>query len=120
MAKDDYYVIAYRILVYMYACLKRKITFEETTFNYAVRRHVENEQYFFDILNMMQNEGLIEGLIFAEMWDGDLVLGNSVGKAKITPEGIQYLQENSTMQRSGKILKEGMDTIAKLAGMILI
>ena len=32
MAKDDYDVIVYRVLVYFYACMKRKIMFEEETF----------------------------------------------------------------------------------------
>ena len=42
MAKDDYDVVVYRVLVYLYAVLKHKIIFEEATFRQAVRKNVES------------------------------------------------------------------------------
>lgn len=36
MAKDDCYVIVYKMLLYFYAVLKRKVVFNELTFNKAV------------------------------------------------------------------------------------
>lgn len=38
MAKDDYDVIVYKILVYLYAFMKRKITFEEDVFQATVKK----------------------------------------------------------------------------------
>ena len=120
MAKDDYEVIVYRILVYYYGCLKRKILFDEVTFQASVRKNVESETYFNDILNMMQVEGLIEGLSFTKAWGGDLILLSDMSDTKITAAGVRYLKENAAMQRAGNALKESVDIIAKLAGMLMI
>lgn len=45
MAKDDYDVIVYRLLVYLYGCLKRKITFDDAVFRETVRKNVDNDEY---------------------------------------------------------------------------
>lgn len=58
MTKDDYDVIVYRVLVYYYACLKRKIIFDKAGFNAAVKKDIESDEYFYDVLRMMQDEGL--------------------------------------------------------------
>ena len=118
MAKDDYDVIVYRILVYLYACLKHKILFEEVTFHAAVRKNVESDEYFADILRMMQEDGLISGVVLTKIWGGDVVIGSDLEDMKITSSGIQYLQENSRMKKIGESLKESVDIIAKLAGII--
>ncbi len=118
MAKDDFDVIVYRVLVYLYACLKREIMFENVTFNESVRKNVSSDTYFADILRMMQGEGLIEGLEFANAWGGDCILVSSVSDARITAAGIRYLKENGTMKRVGDALKETVDIISKLASIL--
>lgn len=115
MAKDDYDVIVYRILVYLYAVLKQKIMFENLTFQKAVRKNVESDEYFTEILKMMQEEGLINGLVFAKAWGGIVLLASDISDAKITVAGIHYLNENSRMKQIGTMLKESVDLIAKLA-----
>lgn len=70
MAKDDYDVVVYRMLVYLYAVLKHKIIFEDATFRQAVRKNVESDEYFTSILRMMKEENLIEGLSFERAWGG--------------------------------------------------
>ncbi|MCI5999966.1 MAG: YjcQ family protein, partial [Finegoldia magna] len=62
MAKDDYNVIVFKILTYMYAVLKRKTIFDINEFKTAVGNIDEN--YLSDLLEMMQKENFIEGLIF--------------------------------------------------------
>lgn len=118
MAKDDYHVIVYRILVYLYACMKRKIMFEEATFEAAVRKHVVSDEYFADILRMMQEEELIKGLLFVPAWGGDVILASDIDEARITPKGIRYLEENDKMKTIGEKLKESIDIISKLAAII--
>ena len=118
MAKDDYDAIVYRVLVYLYACLKRKILFEEETFQEAVRKNVESDGYFFDVLRMMQEEGLIKDLCFKKTWGGDMILISDISDARITPTGIHYLEDNDIMKKVGNILKGAADTIAKLAAII--
>lgn len=120
MAKDDYDVIVYRVLVYLYACLKHEIMFDRRVFDATVRKCVDNESYFLTVLQMMQTEGLIEGLDFADAWGGDSILISDLSDAKITVEGIHYLKENSVMRRVAEALKESVDIIAKLADILQI
>lgn len=118
MARDDYDVIVYRVLVYYYAVLKRKIIFEDATFLQAVRKNVESDTYFSDVLCMMQEEKLMEGFVFTKAWGGDVLLISDARDAKITAEGIRYLKENNTMKKVGNMLKEAVDIIANLASIL--
>lgn len=118
MAKDDYDVIVYRVLVYLYACFKRKIIFELITFKAAAQKGIESDEYFTDALKMMQSEGFIEGLTFVDAWGGETILASDLSNARITPAGIRYLESNSKMSHIGDYLKSTVDIIAKLAGML--
>lgn len=115
MAKDDYSVILYRLLVYLYACKKRKIMFEDQTFREAVKKNAGNDQYFYDILEMAQEEGFIRGANFKKAWGPDKIPLFEENELEITASGIRYLQENSMMHKIGEKLKEAVDTIANLA-----
>lgn len=118
MAKDDYYVIAYRLLVYLYACLKRRILFDEEIFEVAVRKHAGNEAYFNDVLRMMQDEFLISGVTLKEAWSGDYVLTSELRDMRITPAGIQYLTDDGMMEKVAKQLAQETLGIAKLADLV--
>lgn len=121
MAKDDYYVIAYKILVYLYACLKRRIIFNREAFYKAIGKDHINEEYLTDVYRMMTKEGLIKGLSFTKAWGDVYVLSTDEERARITPQGIQYLQDNSKMKSVGKALTDNLDIIAsliKLAGIL--
>lgn len=118
MAKDDYDVIVFRVLVYFYGVLKHKIMFEKATFDAAVRKHTNSEEYFAKILKMMQEEGLIQGLVFTKAWGGDVILLSAVEDAEITAKGIHYVEENDKMKRICAALKDTADLIAKLAQIV--
>lgn len=118
MAKDDYDVIVYRVLVYLYACLKRRIVFADDTFRAAVQKNVESNEYFVSILHMMQEETLIRGLVFTHAWGNEYVLASDLHDAEITPEGIHYLAENSQMQKIKDTLKDSADIVAQLANLL--
>ena len=120
MAKDDYDVIVYRVLVYLYGCMKREIMYEDATFQASVRKNVESDEYFADVLRMMQAEGLIEGLVFTKAWGGDVIMVSPFKDAKITPHGIRYLKDNAKMKLVGDALKESVDIIAKLASTLML
>lgn len=118
MAKDDYEVILYRLLVYLYACKKRKILYEEKTFQESVQKNVENDQYFIDIIEMAQSEGLICGAVFTKAWGNVKIPLFRYDELEITAEGIRYLKENSTMEKIGGALKEAVDIISPLASLV--
>ena len=45
MAKDDYNVIKFKILVYLYGILKRRYTFTADEFNNLLERNNINDEY---------------------------------------------------------------------------
>jgi hypothetical protein len=118
MAKDDYDVVLYRLLVYLYACMKHKIIYEDASFDEAVRKNVDNDQYFYKIIEMAQDEGFIKNARFLKTWGNDKVPLFEMDEIEITTSGIRYLKENSRMLKVAETLKSTGDTIAKLASII--
>lgn len=101
MARDDYYVVVYRLLKYLYDCLKqgKHITndkLKELTSNL-------NYDYWVYILLNMYEEGFISGVKPVETFSGKDV---KIIDLQITPKGIDYLQNNSTMHKTFDWIKE--------------
>ena len=118
MAKDDYDVIVFKILLYFYGCLKHDIKFEQVTFEKTVGMKDISEEYFTQILRMMKAEGFIEGVSFTKAWGGEYIRLSNLSNIMITPTGIHYLKENSTMQKIKNHIANGVDLVAKLVGIV--
>ena len=118
MAKDDYDVLVYKILLYFYGVMKRKITFQEASFNMIISKAEIPQEYLADILRLMQSEGLIEGASIIRAWGNDYILANDVSEISITAAGIRYLKENSTMKKIGSILGKAPGALANLIGIV--
>ncbi len=114
MAKDDYDVLVFKILTYLYACMKRKIVFDETVFSKTTGRDKISEEYFADVLRLMQGEGLIEGVGVVKAWGADYILASDLRDMSITAEGIHYLKDNSKMQEVKQALTDAADVISGL------
>ncbi len=95
IAKDDYDVIVFKVLLYYYAVLKRKILFEKITFDKVIGINDISEEYFIEVLLMMQEDGYIKNLVVKKAWGGDYILLSDFDEIKITSKGIEYLKENS-------------------------
>lgn len=118
MAKDDYNVIVFKILTYLYAVLKRKTVFDINEFRLAIGNVDEN--YFYDLLEMMQNEGFISGLIFVHAWGIESIICNDLTDMRITFKGMQFLTENSKMQEVKNFLLKNVDTISSLIKLVFM
>lgn len=118
MAKDDYDVIVYKILLYFYGCLKRTIRFERIVFFKAIDKDNLNEEYLTDILLMMQDSGLIRGVETVNAWGRDSILISDYKDIRITPEGIGYLHDNSRMEKAKKAIQEMLDITASLIDLL--
>ena len=97
MAKDDYYVMVAKVLVFLYRKLKNKMPIE--TLEYLqpnTKNFPVNEEYFNYVLEHMTKKNLIEGV--------DLVYysGSRIADIKLTDE-IRITIENSKIR---KVLKE--------------
>jgi hypothetical protein len=114
MAKDDYDVIVFKILTYLYACIKRKIAFEDITFMKTISFENISEEYLMDVLDMMQDEGLITGYTSIKAWGGNLIRTSELSDLKITSKGIRYLNDNSKMKEVKNHLAENIGLVAEL------
>lgn len=109
MAKDDYSVIVYYLLSYLYGCLKKGLSVQSSTAllqEYPVKLP---ESYVVYILDNTQKEGLIRGAEIFEVpivGTGPTKTVRDVKKLEIAPEGIRYLTENSTMARAKEVVKD--------------
>lgn len=97
MAKDDYNVIVFKILTYLYGCFQRKYLFNKAEFLKLLESQHIAEQYLSDVLRIMQEEGLIAGLIFKKAWGNEYLLINDYRDMTITALGIRFLLEDKTM-----------------------
>lgn len=105
MAKDDYFVIIYQVLKYLYSQLKKgeKPDGQELTATF----YCVPENYWGYIIVSLLNEGYISGINPTPTKDG-LYIGD-MSEVLITPKGIQYLFENSLFEKAKKTLKDVKD-----------
>lgn len=120
MAKDDYDVIVFKVLLYYYAVLKRKILFEKVTFEKGIGINDISEEYFVEVLLMMQDDGFIKNIVVKKAWGGDYILLSDFDDIKITSKGIDYLKENAKMQKIKEKALEIVDLTSKLVQIALI
>ena len=119
MAKDDYDYIVFRVLTYLYGCLKRQIIFNEAVFRELIISPKVQEEYFTDVLRMMQGEGLIEGAVFVKAWGNTYILISSLSDISITAEGVRYLLNNEVMKKIAKTILESAGAICELVKLVL-
>ncbi len=103
MARNDYFVIACRILSYLYACLKEG---EKVDADFISSEWLGVPESYRDyVLRHLFTDGYIEGVQLVT------IVGHAEKKPKIqpdfsiTPKGIEFLQENPTMDKARDFLK---------------
>lgn len=99
MAKDDYDVLVFKILVYFYAVLKREIVYTDLTFKRSICYDDLAEGYLYDVIDMMQEDGYIKGMTFSKVWGNEQIPLNGFEDLTITSDGIKYLNENRMMAK---------------------
>ncbi|MFM9413331.1 YjcQ family protein [Peptococcus simiae] len=108
MAKDDYHVIVYYLLSYLYDCLKKGRPVDKSIIRLEAYPEEIDPDYYRYILEHLLKDGLIEGVSIHEV----PILGQrnasqlrGLDNMRITPAGIAYLQENSFMKKAYETLK---------------
>ncbi len=99
MAANDYHVIMYEILLYLYDCLKKGVDPDNEVVDAYRKLHEINMRYWARVIVDMQNDGYIENAaIFAianVRWKGARIVQDTT----ITRKGIEYLIDNSMMKK---------------------
>ena len=116
MARDDYDRIVCIILTYLYARLKGKTEEKPDAYLQPMTKDFPiSEEYFYFVLENMLKEGYIDGIILVKAWGGDIIKVSGMSNIRITPDGIHYLCENSTMRN---VLEWFRDNAIALPGMV--
>lgn len=109
MAKDDYHVIVYQILSYLYQQLKRGNAADPECLRHEGKLFFIPEKYWEYIIYNLVNDGLVSGIKIRErsFVGGETAL-DFIGleNAQITPKGIEYLTDNSFMEKAKNLLKD--------------
>lgn len=115
MAKDDYHVIVYQILSYLYVQLKAGEPIEPDKISCDTKNYGINEKYWKYIIYNLTKDDYITGLtVEIKHWvSGDELIIKDLGMCQITPRGIDYLTDNSFMKKV-RALFNNITTIAPL------
>lgn len=108
MAKDDYHVIVYQILSYLYQQLKSGEPVSEDMLSCKALFGI-NEKYRGYILENLLNDGYIAGILVKESkyisGETNLLFLN-LDECQITPKGIEYLMDNSFLNKAKEFFKD--------------
>lgn len=109
MARDDYFVLAYRILIYLYACLKDGREPDINTISAEELRI--NDSYWEYIMRHLCTDGFVEGVALVSVTGRRTPAIRLSENIMITPDGIDFLQNNSAMSKAKEFLKTIKDII---------
>lgn len=108
MTKDDYYVIVYKILAYLYVQLKKGEPIDPKMLTYDGGLFNINRSYWVYIFTNMLEQGYIRGLHDTRSGNG-YYIEEQLTSCEITPAGIDYLCNNNLMQKAIRYLKDIKD-----------
>ena len=107
MPKDDFFTIAYRILEYLYSCMKKGEPVDIELIRYDSKAINISEVYWRDILIELLDSGYIKGVaVMKAVNQPDRI---KVDELAITLKGIEYLQDNSKMKKAAGCVKTVLD-----------
>ena len=105
MAKNDYHVIAYLILSYLYECLKNGVKPDVEQINHTAPNISIPYTYWAYIIRSLYQDGCIEGVALVDVLGGEEKGVKLKPNFNITPKGIAYLDENSSMNKAKEFVK---------------
>lgn len=106
MAQDDMFVVMYKILAYLYDCMKRGEKPKNNEWDAAAMG--VPQPYWTQVVVQMVEHGLIEGVAVTHSDNAVHVFPVS---PQVTMEGVQFAQENSMMAKAAKFLKDAKASI---------
>lgn len=109
MAQDDMHVVMYKILTYLYKCMKSGAKPDREKF--SAQALGINEAYWSCIMAELARRGLIAGVKATRSEIGD---GVYVANPRVTMEGVEFLMENSMMAKAKQFI---MDFKASVPGL---
>lgn len=110
MGKNDYFVIVYYILKYLYECLKNGKFPDENILRLKCYPVEVEHSYIEYVYENLIKENYIDGLKIISMprlgVKENIKYFKNFDMIRITPKGIEYLEENSLMKKAYTIVKD--------------
>lgn len=109
MAADDYYTIVGKILVFLYKKLKGKDTREIRDYIVPMSKDFPiTEEYFQYVIEKLQEQGYVEHVYISKTMRY-VIYQMDISDMRITPAGIGYMLENTTLRKVIEGLKEAAE-----------
>lgn len=112
MASDDMHVVMYKILAYLYKCLKAGE--EPTVSNYNAGHFGINARYWTVIMVQLIDCGYVTGFTVQAADNGTDIIPV---RPTVTMDGVAFMMENSMMAKARKFLESIGDLAAVVPGL---
>lgn len=99
MAQNDMYVVMYKVLCYLYDCMKRDVEPDAAAFGYAAMGIPE--RYWNDIMRELLRKHFVSGVMVMPVGTDVRV---TFQRPCVTMEGVAFMQENTMMARARDFL----------------
>lgn len=100
MAQNDMYVVMYKILCYLYDCMKRDVEPDDSQFSHVALGIPE--RYWSDIMLELHAKHYIRGVTVMPRGQSDSAI--VMNRPRVTMEGVEFMQENTMMAKARKFL----------------
>lgn len=100
MAQNDMFVVMYKLLCYLYDCMKRDEPPSPSCYSASALGIPEG--YWARIIEEMVDHGFVTGFVVSKDMSGNRVV--SVSSPAVTMEGVAFAQENSMMGKARQFL----------------
>ena len=100
MAQNDMYVVMYKILCYLYDCMKRDVEPDRDAFSHAALGIPE--RYWTDIVRELHSKHFIRGVTVSPRGQSDFNV--IMNRPRVTMEGVEFMQENTMMAKAREFL----------------
>ena len=101
MAKNDMYVIMYKILAYLDECMRKNVDVNDDKFSHIVLGI--SEKYWAHIIDELVCHKYVRGVNVIYTTTEPIICINN---PRVTMEGVAFMQENSMMKKAREFLKE--------------
>lgn len=106
MAQNDMHVVMYKILAYVYECMKTGV--EPDTGKISSSALCIPDEYWKQIIRELVEHGFLTGTSIIQTTSG-VVIGFE--KPRVTMDGVEFLMENSMMAKAKQFLVEAKSAI---------
>ena len=109
MARDDMHVVIFKILAYIYDCMKSGTPVDDDVIGYESLRIPES--YWTQIISELEQRGYVTGVSVRPTTTITVVTFN---KPSVTLDGVEFLMENSMMAKAARAVADAGDFFSKV------